>query len=719
MTQQLSSKLIKAGVLTSLTLAISLANQAFAQNPADAESQETTTVSYPAAYFNDYSPVSANDMVTVIPGVNLAMGGGGGGNRRGLGSGENEILINGQRVTGKSMSGRDQLSRIPADQVDHIEIIRGASEDLGVRNSGQTLNVVLKDAQSRRSVNTEVNMDRYHDGTLYPGGKLSVTGQTGDLSYVVSAEAEPRYENRFTDEVSYSPDGSLLETRDEERIQERTDLNLNSAFSYQFDEDLVQLNASYGVRNPPTDTERYITDYSGAAPVTRLEREHRSFDRYEWELGGDWEHGFDNGSRYRLLFVVNDRQGEGVRERFRIDGDQEAEKNLYLYNLGRDRERIARNSYIFNPAPDHGLEVGVEAAQTLRNNGLLLGTAGTGTPSDSVGGLVPVPVNNAFSEIEEMRYETFAIHNWQINDRMTLESTLVLEQSEITQTGDVANQRDFQFVRPKVDYRFNITDMIQLRASIEKEVSQLSFSDFSATTDNSDEDKNTEAGNPDIRQEQSWVYRMGLEYRLPDNIGVLSSNVFYRDIEDVIDRIDVTTDPDNPISARGNIGDAERWGIRLDASTRLGFVGLDDALVTANLNLQDSRVTDPFLGIERRTRDNGRGWGNLGFRHDLTDWNMNYGFNYSNPFNGGSGRKIIDVDDIEIEEREPNLSLFVEKRAFGGTTFRLEAQNALDSVFCRDRIRYLGRTADGIVEEIENSCNGDGRKFALKVRRTF
>jgi len=715
MTHQLSSGLFRAAVLS---LATSLATPSLAQEPQETGGLEATTLSYPASYFAEYSPVSANDMVNVIPGVNLAMGGGGG-NRRGLGAGQNEILINGQRVTGKSMSGRDQLQRIPADQVAYIEIIRGASEELGVRNSGQTLNVVLKDARSRRSINTEINMDRYRDGTLSPGGRLSVTGQTGNLSYLLSTEAEPNYENQQFREASYGPDLTLQETRREERTQDRTDLNFNSAFSYQFSADLVQLNASYGTRNPPTDTERSITDFTLETPATRLERETRSFDRYEWEVGGDWEHSFANGSKYRLLFVVNDRQGEGVRERFRIDDNGDAEKNLYLYNLGRDRERIARNSYIFNPLPEHGLEIGIESAQTIRNNGLRLGSTGTGTPSESVGGLVPVDIRNAFSEIEEMRYETFAIHNWQLNDRMTLESTLILEQSEITQTGDVFNQRDFQFVRPRVDYRFNLTETVQLRASVEKEVSQLSFSDFSARVDNSDEDKNTEAGNPDIVQEQSWVYRMGVEYRLPENIGVLSSNIFYRDIEDVIDRIDVTIDPDNPISARGNIGDGERWGIRLDASTRLSFVGLPDALVTANLNLQDSRVIDPFLGVERRTRDNGRGWGNLGFRHDLTAWNMNYGFNYSNQINGGSGRTIIDVDDIEIETREPNLSLFVEKRAFGGTTFRVEAQNTLDSVFCRDRIRYLGATADGVVEEIENSCNGEGRQFALKVRRTF
>jgi len=706
-------------IALTVALFIVQAAAAQAQSMSEESNLEATTITYPLSYFAQYSPVSVTDMVNVIPGVELSGGGPRGGNRRGLGSGQNEILINGQRMSGKSISARDQLSRIPADQVEYIEIIRGASEELDVRNSGQTLNVVLKAAQSLRSINSELSLDRSFDGTMNPGGTVSISGQAGRFNYLFSAEAAPRYENRRTSEVSYAPDYALQETRRQEQVQERTDISFTTALAYQFINDLVQLNASFGDRQPPTETERFITDYTEQTPTTRLERESRAFDFYEWEISGDWEHSFENGGKYRFLFIANDQQGEGIRERFQVDESTEATKDLHLYNLGRDRERIVRTSYTFTPAADHGLEIGVEGAQTIRNNGLRLGLNILGTSSELVGGLVPVSINNAFSEIEEMRYETFAVHNWRLSDRMTLESTLVVEQSEITQTGDVNNQRDFQFVRPKVDYRFNITPSLQLRASLERQISQLSFSDFSATSDNSDDDKNTEQGNPDIVQEKSWVYDLAMEYRLPNNIGVLNSSVYYRDLEDVIDRIDVTTDPSNPQSARGNIGDAQRWGMRLGASSRLGYLGLPNALLTANLSLQDSSVIDPFLGIERRLRWNSRGFAGLGFRHDLPEWNMNYGFNLANPLNGGSGRTTIDVDDIEIDENEPSLSLFFEKRAFGGTTFRFESRNVLDSENCRERIRYLGRTFDGIVEEIENSCSGTGRLYALKIRRTF
>ena len=133
-------------------------------------------------------------------------------NRRGLGAGENEILINGQRQTGKNNAGQNQLSQISADQVEYIEIIRGTSEEMDVRGNGQVVNIVLRDTQSRSSVTTEVSTDRYHDDTFEPGAKLSWAGQNGDFNYLFNIEGEPRYQNRIGEEFSQDAMGNILET---------------------------------------------------------------------------------------------------------------------------------------------------------------------------------------------------------------------------------------------------------------------------------------------------------------------------------------------------------------------------------------------------------------------------------------------------------------------------------------------------------------------------
>lgn len=715
-TPRLTVTLLKA---CTLSLAVGAASQGLTQTVADQPLDEST-ITYPVGFFDEFSPVSVNDMVDRIPGISLALNRRGRDNRngRGLGSGEGEILINGQRITGKSNQGRNQLSRISADQVAYIEIIRGTSEEMDIRGGGQVVNIVLLDQQSRASISTELNLDHHRDGTLDPGANASVTGQSGKLNYLFHIEAEPRYDNQYSNEVSRDANGNLLETREEERIRDQTDYETSANLGYQFENSMIQLSGLYGGNSPPQDTDRAINNYSNGALETEFEREKRQSERTNWEIGGDYEYGFANDATFRFLFIANDRDFENTRERFAVLDDFE-NKDLFLFNSGRDRERIARSSYTWDLAANQGIEIGLERAQTIRDSDLEMGLDIEGIPSPDYGNLIPVVISNSGSSVEEIRYENFVVHNWQINDRMSLESSLIYETSTIEQSGDVSNKRDFDFLRPKLDYRFNITKSFQLRAKIEKNISQLSFSDFSATTDNSDDDQNVQAGNPEIVQEQTWNYELNLEYRLPSNIGVLNSQMYYRSIEDVIDRIDVSPDPTDLQSARGNIGDGERYGINLDASTTLGYVGLPSALLSMGVSLQDSQIIDPFLATNRRLRNNGRWFGRMSFRHDISAWGLSYGVNYSNSGNGGSGRAQIDIIDIERDIYDYSLSTFVEKKAFNGITFRFDIQNANDRQRCRERTRFLGATVLGLVEEIESQCSGNGVKYALKARKSF
>ena len=684
-------------------------------------SVDDLSVVYEAAYFDQFQPVSVNDMVSRIPGIGLALGGGGGGGGggRGLGGGAGEILINGQRITGKSNEGRSQLSRISADDVDYIEIIRGTSEEIDVRGGGQVVNIVLRAAQSRSSIAAEISTDRMQDSKLAPGARLSYSGQNGNLNYLFHIQSDPNYVNQVIRESSFDPEGVATERRLEESTRDQTNYETSVNLGYQFEKSMVQLNALYGQTAPPTDITRGIIGLAEDNPSVNLEREANQGRRDNWELGGDYEYSFDNRSKFRFLFIVNDRDFDFTRERFQVGSDEET-KDLFLFSAARDRERIARSSYTFNLLAVQAIEAGVEIAQTIRDSEIRLGNNDEGgEPSAAHGRLFPVDVDNPLSSVEEIRSEYFAIHNWQLTDSMSLETALVYESSEITQSGDVGNSRSFGFFKPRVDYRYNLTESLQFRATAEKTVSQLSFSDFSATTDNSDDDQDTIAGNPNIRQEQTWRYDLNLEYRLPNNIGVLNSKFYYRDVSDVIDRIDVSPSPDNLQSARGNIGDGTRYGLNLDASTQLSYLGLPNALFTVRLGINESELLDPFLGIERRFSWSRRWNGRTEFRHDVNKYNLSYGFNYSTQAREGSNYDRIDVFDIEREIPDYDLNLFFEKRAFGGVTFRFDMRNANDRNFCRERTRFDGATVDGIVEEIENSCRQPGVRYSLKIRNTF
>ncbi len=507
------SNRVLCSLVIGLTCLLSINSSAQAQNQPQSTADDST-ITYPVEFFDQYEPFSVNDMLDRIPGISVARSGGGGGsggpgsssgsNRRGLGLGGDQIMINGRRITGKENEGNSQLSRIPANQVQYIEIIRGTSGDLDVRGGNQLINIVLLQAESRNSIAWELNTDHYHDGEFKPGGKVSLTGQRGAFDYLLSAESEPRWEYRRGFETSILPDGTL---NDRVRRDQRTDsqpIILSANLGYEFGEnDIVHFNAQYNDSSAPGTEDRSITDLLASPTTIALEFDDIDHDNEFWEMGGDYEHTFANGNRWKSLFIVNNKEDDRLRERFELI-DPDRIKDLYLHSLNRYQERIVRSSYSFDFGQDQSLEFGIERAQTILDSALRLGldTGAAGDPA--FGGLTPITSSDA--TVEEIRYEAFAVHNWQINSRMSLESTLIMENSEIEQSGDVNKKRDFDFIRPKVDYRFDITPSLQLRATIEKDVAQLSFNDFTANINSNDDDQDAVAGNPELRQEQSWRY---------------------------------------------------------------------------------------------------------------------------------------------------------------------------------------------------------------------
>lgn len=691
---------------------------------------DDSTVVYPASYFEEFAPVTAQHMLDRIPGVGSTTGsgnsfgggrsgGGNGGRGLGSGSGGSQVLINGKRTAGKSNATSGQLDRITADQVDYIEIIRGTSGDLDVRGSGQVVNVVLLEELSVSSFSYEANMDRYIDHKTQPGGQASYSGQSGELKYVLSAVVEPRYSYRLSTESSILADFSANDEVREERVREQTSYNLSVNLDYAINaQSSARFNALYAENDDPTDVMRYTTDLKVTPNTLAMEREEIPGERDNWEIGGDYEYLRDNGNRFKVLFISNENFSSSKRERYDVFSDGTEVKDLFLAAASTTRERIVRGSYTMSLVEGQDIEFGAERAQTILDSSLALGLPlDTGTPSDAFGGLVQFPISNANSSVEEIRYEPFVIHNWIISPRMSLESTLLYEVSEISQSGDVNNTRDFDFIKPKVDFRYDLTPQLQLRGSIEKNVRQLRFSDFVAANDSQDNDSNTLAGNENLTQEWFWNYNVNAQYRLPNDIGVIDTNLFYHQHKDHIARIDVSPSDDNLQSANGNIGDGKMMGASISASIRMRMIDLPNLLLTSRLSVVDSEVEDPFLGIDRRFARMSRGRLNLGFRHDVPAWNINYGLSWSNRFDGNEKR--YDVDDVEAYLGQPTTNIFLAFIDSRGTTYRLDARDATSNLQCRERHRFVGRISAGILEEIENQCSRQGRVVSLKINGTF
>lgn len=694
--------------------------------------EDESTVTYPASYFAEYGPVNAKDMLDRIPGVGSTTGGGssssggfrgggggGGGRGFGSGSGSSEILINGKRTAGKNNQTSGVLNRITADQVDYIQIIRGTSGELDVRGSGQVVNVVLFAELDNSSLSYQINADRSRDSDIAPGANLSYSNRVGGFDYVLSAVAEPRYGHKESEENSILGDFSPNDRVIEDSITEQTSYDLTANLGYEFsDRSSARFNALFSQNDNPTKTRRSTTDLTVMPNILELQRDDIPGEQDNWEIGGDYEIFLNNGDRFKILFVLNQDNRDRTRERFEIFADGSEEKNLFLESGSVTEEEIIRSSYTRDIFDGQDIEFGIERAVTTLDSNLALGVLdSTGIPSANFGGLVPVALSNANSIVEEVRYEPFLIHNWNFSSRMSLESTLLYEQSEITQSGDVSNKRDFDFVKPKVDLRYDLTPTIQLRGSIEKIVQQLRFSDFVADTDSNDEDSNIAAGNSELRQEWYWSYNFNAEYRLPNDVGVIDGQIFYHDHRDRIERLDVSISEDNLLSANGNIGDGKMYGIRLNSSIRMHMFDMPNLLVSTSLSLADSEIRDPLTGQNRRMSHHGRGRASLSFRHDIPRLSLNWGASMRDNFDGNT--KIYDVDDLLTMRAEPGLSLFAEWISPAGTSWRWDARDIGNPEQCSDRTRYVGRLSAGILEEIEKRCSIRGLIMSLKITGTF
>jgi len=675
--------------------------------------QQSNTVSYPAEYFQQWNPVTVADMIDRIPGITVALETNSSNrsqNDRGLGSGEN-ILINGQRLSGKDNEARDQLARIAFEQVERIEIIRGTSSDLvGVRNQGQIVNIVTN-SLNELSVTMAASATRYQDGNLEPGASLFFNGSYGNLDYRIGMESDPQYEVLDSIEESVNGDFSANDIRTFRQVTDQTNQAINGNLAYNINgNQTFTLNLLYQDADPPRNLERTILQFGAVSPVVRREQEIYDATRSNWELGADYNISFSDDSQFQFISINNQLDEDTLRDRYLVAADDSRLRDLSLRNKSVNTERIYRGVYTRPVSEGHNLELGLERARTILATQLDLSRL---NPISNE--LVEVAVPNALSEIEEIRYEGFVVHHWQLNPRMKLESTLLYEVSEISQTGEIEKSRDFDFIRPKLDYRFDITPGLQFQLSLEKFVAQLSFADFAANTDPRDEERDTVAGNPELRQQQSWRYTANLEYRFLEGRGVFSARAWYWDVTDAIGRVDATRPGEPLVSAAGNIGDGEVRALQINASYRF----TPNLLISGTSLMRASEATDPFLGITRRLVPNDRGYQSIAVRHNLPQWNLNYGIDYLDAPQGN--RPLYDINRIDHLDSREDLSFFVERNSIGRMNLlaRFDIRNSLDRGMCSDRFRFNDRLSVGVITEVERRCNERGSQYVLQLRGTF
>lgn len=671
--------------------------------PVGAAPQDDTTISYCQGFFAQYpNATSVLDIIRRIPaGQRIIQSSSSG--ARGFATNDDRILIDGKRLTGKSNDSEASLERITIDQVECVEIIRGTSPDIKTSGGNSLINIILKKGEKKGSGTWKVDGEIVK-GDAALGGLLSYGGKIGKLDYQLSAKRRDQRRTFMLTEFQFTGTDMLDQVKRERdgiiNAQDKFSANLTYQLS---DDHRIALNGLYLDWDVETRAPGTLFDPGGL--MTGISERFTVEDQAEWEVGGDYEGAFGDNITFKLLGLYSVTDWAMLFGEDLVVTGAAPVDDFQFTRSQHATETIARPSLKWKISGKHELEFGSEFAVNRLDSTLAF--------FQRMGGvLTEIPVPGANTSIKETRDESYVLHTFKPNTKTTLETKLTAEYSKIEQTGDTALTRDFFFLKPSIEFRYDLTANQQVQISAMRNIKQLNFGDFAASAN---DDTNTFSGNSELVPEKEWKVTASYEKRFKDDAGRILITGSYQNIQDRIELIPLTDLSGNVISAVGNVGNASFMELEIEGAVRLKRLGMPNVLIEPRLTLTKSSVTDPFTGMKRELNNLRNIYFRTEMRHDLTDWGLSYG----GVFAIGDTRMLNDIDETSLLNDFLFTSVFAEYQIFKGVTLRLEANDLNNFDRGRDRLLYANGVAGGIVTSREILEKREGRVYNIGLRGNF
>jgi outer membrane receptor protein involved in Fe transport len=691
-------------------LAVGVSPAAFAQQPpaapagpatpAQASSQEGVQT-FEAAYFRQYNPVTAVDIVNRVPGFEIDDGEA----LRGFGATAGNVLVNGERPSSKVLIS-EQLKRIPADSVVKVELISGSASNVDVRGQTQLVNVVLKQANKAGSPTTWVAdlRDIQYSERVGWHFQLTRTFALGDNAELTLDFQTPNLRGR-SDSFEAVRNAAGVVTSYREQFGQPNYIGLQGSGVLKWRptaRDTVSFNAQVAPTWNTTNIGSIARTPAGAFAQGTFGLSDYS-NNYTAEVGADWEHRFSPQLSAKLIGLVT--QGSVDQDdAFRIFTPAGLVNTQTLNRTTEGGERVARGILTWRPGAGHTVDVGVEGAFNFRDTTLdIFNNNGSGP--------VPqlLPVSNA--RVEEERVEPFVTDVWKLSPQFTLETGFIFEASRITQTGDESREREFSYPKPRAILTWQAGAADQLRASIVRDVAQLDFAQFASSINVVD--AFSTIGNPNLEPEKTWKARAEWERRFGKR-GALTLAVFHDRVEDVQDLVVIGTS-----DAYGNLDDGTRSGVEVRGAAPLSPL-IPNAELRFSGMWQETEVTDSVTGEKRRFANENEWNYNVSFRQELPAFRAAWGASASRVSDRWEFKRI---EDISYERPGDRIDLFVETTAIKGITLRAGAMNIFHPEEFRVRTFYTGTRASDVIlrtEERKQKGGPEGTQvFSIRASGTF
>lgn len=646
------------------------------------------------ADFAQFAPRTALDMLNRVPGFAIRAED----NERGLGQASGNVLINGQRISGKSNDVITELSRIPAQNVERIDIVDGATLEIpGL--SGQVANVIVASTGINGQFSYRPEFRAYATDPLFTRFEVSLGGKRGAVEYTVGLSNPGSRSGATGPTWIYSPAGELIEERDDEWKGNAEQPRLSARLVFDGPgESIGNLNLLYG---------RLYFDYleegtrvSPGEPVRSREvTVEEGGDNYE--LAGDYE--FDLGvGRMKTIGIARGRRTPGETEVITRLADGTFVSGIRVDEENRDRELIGRTEYSWGGAASSEWQVSGEAAfNTLSGAADLFTINGDGTYTQ-----IPFPGGTA--RVEEDRYEVMGTYGRPLSSTVEVKLSAGGEYSQISQVGAGGTTRSFYRPKGELTAAWKASPSTDVNVKLARTVGQLNFYDFIASIDVADDIE--DAANPDLVPQQSWNLDVEGVRRLGDH-GTTTLRLFGKWIDDIIDYVPIGATGEAP----GNLDHAIVYGIESNSTFNLDRIGFRQARLDLELVWQDSEVEDPLTGEKRPISNSLLEASSFALRHDVpnTDWAWGAGASYQL---AARSYRLTEVG--RLWEGPVWGDIYLEHKDVYGLTVRAGIYNLFGADSMWDRTVYVGRRT-GPVQYIEERDRTIGPIFSFAIRGKF
>lgn len=654
--------------------------------PARAESEPTDAVgSFDAGFFARSQPTSAYDMVGLLPGFRLIEGDT---SLRGYAGSAGNVLVDGRHPATKKVSLADLLKRIPAQSVDHIELIRSSASGYDMQGYALLANVV-RVRNGRLAGRLEAGYAWFEHGYSDPrlAGDLSVQRGERTLDLQAALYREIDDEHGFGSRDRHASDGSPLQLAAYQQAEGTDTGELSANYGQPLAGGTLRMNGLFRDDRMFADIRRNV--HFPASEII-IGSEHENTRTIEGSVR--FNRSDIGGGELEILTMQRDTRVDASDASRAPDGSEESKATSDAV------ETILRGVFQRQWSVA-SLDIGAEGTRNTLDSHVALIENGSAVslPAADVG-------------VAEDRLELFTTGTWHASPAFTVEAGLRYETSRLEQSGDSAVQKSLSYVKPRLLLNFDASPRDHLRFLTEREVGQLDFQDFASQA--SITSGTITAGNKDLEPGTLWLAELAWEHRVGAGSIVLTARQEW--LSNVVDRIAVVAEG-RVFDAVGNIGDGRRRELQLDVDLPIATAPIPGITIRGTVLARHSRVTDPLTANRRTISDDAPVEATVSLTQDLPQLRLRWGVNFAY-------RKLetqFKIDEVQSDSLSNRMDAFVEFKPDAHWMLQIFGKNLSDSPAIRVRDMYAGLRGDSALEVVERRELLSGRYFGFSAIRSF